>query len=137
MAAVIRAYREYWDEMLAVGLGVVLTDIAGNTVRSWIEPIMSGAGIDPRWLDPIAEALIGFGVLLVSEMFAPAGWKVYARLAAFGATAVAVANAVAILTGLTPAPAPAVKRVVPRQVTIRRVPAAPTVPARAPEIFGS
>jgi len=60
MAAVIRAYREYWDEMLAVGLGVVLTDIAGNTVRSWIEPIMSGAGIDPRWLDPIAEALIGF-----------------------------------------------------------------------------
>lgn len=137
MATVVRAYREYWDEMLAVGMGVVLTDIAGNTVKGWIGPTLEGMGVDPRWLDPISEFLLGLGVIIVGEMFAPAGWKVYMRLAAFGATAVAIANAVAILTGLAPAPAAVPRvRVAPRVVR-PAPPVAPRVPAKPPEIFGS
>jgi len=125
MAAIINAYKEYWDEMLAVGLGVVITDIAGNTVKSWIGPWLEKVGLG-RWTDPATEGLIGMGILAISEMFIrEAKWKIYLRLAAFGATAVAIADAIAIMLGYVPAPAPArpVARPAPRPAPARPAPA--------------
>ena len=162
MAAVIRAYREYWDEMLAVGLGVVVTDVAGNTVKSWIGPFLEQAGLG-QWADPLSEFLIGAGALAISEMFLSGSMKVYGRLAAFGATAVAVADVVATLMGAAapaparPAPRPAVRppaparpaparpavTVMPRPAAPKPAPAAPApkpaapAPEKAPKIFGS
>ena len=129
MAAIVNAYKEYWDEMLAVGLGVVITDIAGNTVKSWIGPWLEKIGLG-RWTDPATEGLIGFGLLAVSEMLIKeAKWKIYFRLAAFGATAVAIADAIAIMLGYVPAPAPA--RPAPRPAPARPAPR-PAAPAPSP-----
>jgi len=130
MAAIINAYREYWDEMLAVGLGVVITDVAGNTVKGFIGPWLEKIGLG-NWVDPVTEGLIGTGILAVSEMFIrEAKWKIYFRLAAFGATAVAIADAIAIMLGMVPAPAPAARPPV-RAPTPR--PARPTpTPAPSP-----
>lgn len=126
MAAIIRAYKEYWDEMLAVGVGVVATDVAGNTVKGFVGPWLDKIGLT-AWADPITEALIGTGLLAVSEMFLKGSSKVYGRLAAFGATAVAVADVVAVAMGMVPAPAPA------RPTPVRRpVPARPVAPRVAP-----
>ena len=159
MAAVIKAYREYWDEMLAVGVGVVVTDLTGNTVKGFVGPWLEKIGLG-NWADPISEFLIGAGLLAVSEMLIPvtSKWKVYGRLAAFGATAVAVADTIAIALGQVPAPAPArpaprpapARRPVPARpaprpatVTVMPRPAAPKpAPAtptseKAPKIFGS
>lgn len=163
MAAVIKAYKEYWDEMLAVGVGVVVTDLTGNTVKGFIGPWLEKVGLG-NWADPISEFVIGAGVLAVSEMLIPvtSKWKVYGRLAAFGATAVAIADTIAIALGQVPAPAPArpaprptpaVRRPVPARpaprpaparpatVTVMPRPAAPTptktATEKAPKIFGS
>lgn len=127
MAAIVKFYREYWDEALAVGLGVVVTDVVGNTVKGWVGPFLTGIGIDPKWFDSISELLIGFGLAVFSEFLAPVGWKVYLRLAAFGATAVGIADAVAIALGLV-AP-PAAGRPAGRPV-VRRTPARPGSPAK-------
>lgn len=149
MAAVIRAYREYWDEMLAVGLGVVVTDVVGNTVKGWLEPWLTQMGI-AQWADPIAEFLIGAGILAVAEMFLTGTMKTYGRLAAFGATAVAIADAVAILMGYIPTtarpagltapvvrpPSPAPSPAPAAAVTISPRPTTSTAPAK-PTIFGS
>jgi len=130
MAAIVKAYREYWDEMLAVGLGVVITDIAGNTVKSWIGPWLEKIGLG-RWTDPATEGLIGFGLLAISEtLVKQAKWKIYLRLAAFGATAVAIADAIAIMLGYVPAPAPA--RPVARPAPPRPAPARPAPRPAAP-----
>jgi hypothetical protein len=149
MAAIIKAYREFWDEMLAVGLGVVVTDVAGNTVKGFVGPWLEKVGL-AQWADPISEFAIGTALIAVSEMLIPATskYKVYGRLAAFGATAVAVADTIAIAMGMfTPTPArPAAPvtqmQVVPRQTTpptpqvVTPRPAVvippPTAPAAAP-----
>lgn len=125
MAAIIKAYREYWDEMLAVGLGVVVTDVAGNTVKGFVGPMLEKVGL-AKWVDPISEFAIGAGLMAVSEMLIPttSKFKVYGRLAAFGATAVAVADVIAIAIGMV-APAPAAR---PTPVpTPTSAPSAPSV----------
>jgi hypothetical protein len=164
LSAIVKAYREYWDEMLAVGLGVVITDVAGNTVKGFVAPWLEKVGL-AQWADPISEFLIGLGIMGVSEMLIPATskWKIYGRLMAFGATAVAVADVVAIAMGMfkaptaappavttrpTVVPAPAVVPAKPAPaVTVMPRPAAPAPtpaptpvtasPEKAPKIFGS
>jgi len=137
MAAIFKAYREYWDEMLAVGIGVVITDVAGNTVKGWVGPWLEKIGLG-NWADPISEGLIGTGLLAISEMvIKEARWKIWMRLAAFGATAVAIADAIAIMLGYVPAPAPARPAVrpapTPRPAVRPARPAArPAAPAPAP-----
>ena len=132
MAAIVNAYKEYWDEMLAVGLGVVITDVAGNTVKSWIGPWLEKIGLG-RWTDPATEGLIGLGILTISEMLVKeAKWRIYLRLAAFGATAVAIADAIAIMLGYVPAPAPAPARPVARPAPPRPAPARPAPRPAAP-----
>jgi hypothetical protein len=135
LAAIVKAYREYWDEMLAVGLGVVITDVVGNTIKGFISPWLEKVGL-AQWADPISEFLIGLGIMGVTEMLISPGskWKIYGRLMAFGATAVAIADVVAIAMGMikapTAAPAPAPR---PTVVTPTVVPARPaTVPAPTP-----
>lgn len=139
MAAIVRAYREYWDEMLAVGLGVVITDVLGNTVKGFVSPFLEKVGL-AQWADPISEFLIGLGIMGVTELLISPGskWKIYGRLMAFGATAVAIADVVAIAMGMfkaptaapTPTPAPAPR---PTVVTPTVVPARPaTAPTPAP-----
>jgi hypothetical protein len=168
MAAIVKAYKEYWDEMLAVGLGVIFTDVAGNTVKTFVGPWLEGIGLG-QWVDPISEGLIGLGVLGVTEMLlSPVSkFKIYGRLIGFGATAVAIADAVAIATGqiampARPAPRPAAPRptratptvrppptVIPpptaspspaAKVTVKPAPTTltrPATPTKAPKIFGS
>lgn len=165
MAAIVKAYREYWDEMLAVGLGVVVTDLAGNTIKSFVGPLLDKVGLS-NWVDPISEFGIGAGILAVTEMLMPSGskYKIYGRLMSFGATAVAVADAVAIAIGMVTPTAAKARPTVPTYVppTVRPpmatppivIPpptyARPTAPVavtvspspapateRAPKIFGS
>ena len=133
MAAIFNAYREYWDEMLAVGIGVVITDVAGNTVKGWVGPWLEKIGLG-NWVDPISEGLIGTGLLAISEMvIKEARWKIWMRLAAFGATAVAIADAIAIMLGYVPAPAPARPAVRPAPAPRPARPAArPAAPAPSP-----
>jgi hypothetical protein len=140
LAAIVKAYREYWDEMLAVGLGVVITDVVGNTVKGFVAPWLEKVGL-AQWADPISEFLIGLGIMGVTELLISPGskWKIYGRLMAFGATAVAIADVVAIAMGMiaptarptaAPAPAPRPTVVTPTPTV---VPARPvTVPAPTP-----
>jgi len=95
MAAVMRALTENWDEMLAVGLGIVITDLVGDTVSGWVSQY-----VPAKWLDPVTEILIGIGILFVGEWIAPIGWKAYTRLASFGAIGIGIANAIGIAFGL-------------------------------------
>lgn len=96
MAAAVGALTGHFDEMLAVGVGIVVTDYIGDTVKGWINSVWAGAG---AWADPLAEILIGLAILFVGEWFAPFAWKTYTRLAAFGAVGLGIANAVKILLG--------------------------------------
>ncbi len=134
MSAIVKAYREYWDEMLAVGLGVVITDVVGNYVKGAVSPWLEKVGLSD-WADPISEFLIGLGIMGVTEMLiSPASkWKVYGRLMSFGATAVAIADAVAIaIAKFKPtAPAASVARP-PSPVVVPARPAPAPTPAPAP-----
>lgn len=134
MAAIVKAFKEYWDEMLAVGLGIVVTDVVGDTVKGFLEPIIGGF-IEAKWMDAITELVIGFGLLAIGEMFVPIKWRAYTRLASFGALGIGIANVISTAIGIiTPAPAPAGfggLGTKPRSVTF--VP--PAVVARPPEIF--
>jgi len=127
MAAIIKAYREYWDEMLAVGLGVVVTDVAGNTIKGFVGPMLEKVGL-AKWVDPISEFAIGAGLIAVSEMLIPVDskYKIYGRLAAFGATAVAVADVIAITMGMV-APTPGRPTPIPAPVARSRPVPMPTV----------
>lgn len=136
MAAIVKAIKEYWDEMLAVGVGIVITDVVGDQVRNFLEPII-GNFISADWMDAVTELLIGVGILAIGEMAIPIKYKAYTRLAAFGAIGIGVANVVSTaIAGFAPAGARAPRTVVARArpaVTVRRPTAArPTV---APEIF--
>lgn len=90
-----RTLTDSLDEMLAVGLGVVITDVFGDQVSAFI-----GQWVPAKWLDPVTEVLIGFGILILGEWFAPVAWRVYIRLASFGAVAAGIADAVSIALGL-------------------------------------
>lgn len=135
MAAVVNALKEYWDEALAVGVGIVLTDVVGDTVKGWLEPLVGGF-IDPKWMDAITELVIGVAVLAVGELWVPMKYKAYTRLASFGALGIGVANIIGTAIGLIPAPTGArAARVVVSRPPVR-VTRAPTVSkAAAPEIF--
>jgi hypothetical protein len=129
LAAIVRAYREYWDEMLAVGLGVVITDVLGNTVKGFVSPFLEKVGL-AQWADPISEFLIGLGIMGVTELLISPGskWKIYGRLMAFGATAVAIADVVAIAMGMFKAPTPTPGAPAPRPTVVTPTPT--VVPAR-------
>lgn len=85
----------FWDEGLAIGLGIIVTDVIGNMVKATI-----GRVVPAEWVDPATEGLIGFVILLLGETVAPIGWLVYTRLAGIAALGLAIADAAGILLGL-------------------------------------
>ena len=93
---------DYWDEALAVGLGIVVVDMLSDRVAGWLSK-----WVPEKWLDVATEGVIGLGLFVVGEWLAPAAYKVYTRLAAFGALGLAVAHAIKALTGLGGSPSEA------------------------------
>lgn len=131
MAAVINAFKEYWDDMLAVGVGIVLTDVVGDQVKEFLTPIV-GDFIEPKWMDAIVELMIGVTVLFIGEMWVPTKWKAYSRLASFGAIGIGLANVVGTAIGLIPGPE---RAVTPRGRPTKVAPSRRVAPKIAPEIF--
>jgi len=85
----------FWDEGLAIGVGIIATDLIGNMMKATV-----GRVVPAGWVDPATEGIIGFLVLLFGEMFAPAGYLVYTRLAGIAALGLAIADSLGILLGL-------------------------------------
>lgn len=96
MAVAISTLTENWDEALAAGVGIVLTDVVGDTVSGYISEF-----VPAKWLDPVTEMLIGVGILIFGEWFAPAAYKAYTRLASYGALGIGIADAIGIMLGFS------------------------------------
>jgi len=89
-----RAMTEVWDEALAIGVGIIAVDFIGNMLRATVERFVPAA-----WVDPATEGVVGTIILIAGEFFAPAGWRIYTRLASIAALGLAVADAIAIVVG--------------------------------------
>jgi len=90
-----RALTEVWDEALAIGVGIIGVDLIGNMLRATVERFVPAA-----WVDPATEGIVGSIILIAGEYLAPAGWRVYTRLAGVAALGLAIADAVGIIIGV-------------------------------------
>jgi len=91
----IKGLTEVWDEALAIGVGIIGVDFIGNMLRATVERFVPAA-----WVDPATEGIVGALILVVGEYLAPAGWRVYTRLAGVAALGLAVADGIGILIGI-------------------------------------
>ena len=91
----LMAITGYWDELLAVGVGITVVDVLSDRVAAFLGP-----WVPADWVNIVSEAAIGVGIFALGEYFAPAGWKVYTRLASFGAIGLAAAHTVSKLLAL-------------------------------------
>ena len=91
----LMAITGYWDELLAVGVGIVVVDVLSDRVAAFL-----GQWVPADWVDITTEAAIGVGIFALGEYFAPSAWKVYTRLASFGAIGLAAAHTMKKLFGL-------------------------------------
>ena len=99
-----RALTEVWDEALAIGVGIIGVDLIGNLLRATVERFVPAA-----WVDPATEGIIGTLILVVGEYVAPAGFRVYTRLAGVAALGLAIADAIGILLGMGHSPIRGIK----------------------------
>jgi len=90
-----RALTEVWDEVLAIGVGIIGVDLVGNMLRATVERFVPAA-----WVDPATEGIVGSIILIAGEYLAPAGWRYYTRLAGIAALGLAIADAVGIIIGV-------------------------------------
>lgn len=91
----VKIIPEFWDEGLAVGMGIIVTDVIGNFMKSTV-----GRIIPTKWVDPATEGIIGVLVIALGEMFAPDAYRIYTRLAGVAALGLAIADSIGILLGL-------------------------------------
>lgn len=91
----LMAITGYWDELLAVGVGIVVVDVLSDRVAAFL-----GQWVPADWVNITTEAVIGVGIFALGEYFAPAAWKVYTRLASFGAIGLAAAHTITKLLAL-------------------------------------
>lgn len=99
-----RALPEVWDEALAIGVGIIGVDFIGNLLRATVERFVPAA-----WVDPATEGIVGSLILIAGEYLAPAGWRVYTRLAGVAALGLAIADGVSILLGIGRSPIRGIK----------------------------
>lgn len=90
----VKGVMGFWDEILAVGLGGVIIDYLGDTVGAWL-----GKYVPAAWVDVVTEGAIGFAVYVLGELVVPVQFRIYTRLAGFGALGIAVAHAIKQLMG--------------------------------------
>lgn len=88
-------FPERWDQPLAIGLGVVVVQLVGNTVKSYINQFVPAA-----WLDPVAEIIIGIGLWAVGS-YMGIGWF---KWMSYGALAIGIADGIGIATGIGASP---------------------------------
>lgn len=85
---------ERWDQPLAIGLGVVVTDLIGDTIKGFI-----GRFIPADWLDPAAEFVIGI-LLFVASRFVGGRFSAFVKVMSFGAFGIAIADTIGTALGI-------------------------------------
>ena len=88
-------FPERWDQPLAIGVGVVIVQLVGNTVKNTI-----GKFVPAAWLDPVAEFIIGIGLWIVGS-YTGIGWF---KWFSYGALAIGIADAIGVATGIGASP---------------------------------
>lgn len=90
---------EIWDEAIAIGLGVVMVDVIGDYIASYI-----GKYVPAKWIDPASEGVLGVLILMFGEIFLPVAMAKWTRFAGAAALGVAIADTIGIMLGFGSSP---------------------------------
>jgi len=88
-------FPERWDQPLAIGIGVIIVQLVGNTVKNFVSQ-----WVPATWLDPVVEFIIGIGLWIVGN-YTGIGWF---KWFSYGALAIGIADAIGIATGIGASP---------------------------------